>query len=72
MFGRAFLTAVVSNISFSMFTIINSKLMMFVSLALYKGSYLVCRIGGDKNELEILLLVLSLGSMEVDWNCLAL
>ena len=72
MFGRAFLTGVVSNISFSMFSIINSKLMMFVSLALNKGEYLVCRIGGDENELEILLLVLSLGSMEVDWNCLAL
>ena len=72
MFGRAFLTGVVSNISFSMFSIINSKLMMFVSLALYKGEYLACRIGGDENELEILLLVLSLGSMEVDWNCLAL
>ena len=72
MFGRAFLTGVVSNISFSMFSIINSKLMMFVSLALYKGEYLVYRIGGDENELEILLLVLSLGSMEVDWNCLAL
>ena len=72
MFGRAFLTGVVSNISFSMFSIINFKLMMFVSLALNKGEYLVCRIGGDENELEILLLVLSLGSMEVDWNCLAL
>ena len=45
---------------------------MFVSLALYKGVYLACRTGGDENELLILLLLLSLGLMEVDWDCLAL
>ena len=45
---------------------------MFVSLALYKGVYLSCRNGGDENELLILLLLLSIGWMEVDWDCLAL
>ena len=72
MFGRTFLTAAVSNISFSLFSINNSKLLMFVSLALYKGVYLSCRNGGDENELLILLLLLSIGWMEVDWDCLAL
>ena len=72
MFGRTFLTAAVSNISFSMFSINNSKLLMFVSLALYKGVYLACCTGGDENELLILLLLLSVGSMEVDWDCLTL
>ena len=45
---------------------------MFVSLALYKGVYLACRTGGDNNELVIFLLLLSLGSIEFDWGCLAL
>ena len=72
MFGRSFLTAAVANISYSMFSTNNSKLLIFVSLALYKGVHLVCRTGGDENELLILLLLLSLGSMEVDWDCLAL
>ena len=45
---------------------------MSVSLALYKGVYLACRIGGDKNYLVILLLLLSLSSTEVDWDCLTL
>ena len=45
---------------------------MFVSFALYKGVYLGCHIGGDENELVILLLVLSFGLMEVDWDCLVL
>ena len=42
---------------------------MFVSLAVYEGVYLVCHDGCDENELLILLLLLSLGSMEVDWDC---
>ena len=33
---------------------------MFVSLVLYKGVYLACPVGGNENELVILLLVLSL------------
>ena len=45
---------------------------MFVSLALYKDVYLACCIAVDENELVILLLVLSFGSLEVDWDCLAL
>ena len=45
---------------------------MFVSLALYKGIYLAYHTGGDENEFLILLLLPSLGSMEVDWDCLAL
>ena len=45
---------------------------MFVSLALYKGVYLACRTGGDKNEMVILLLLLSLGSIDIDWDCLTL
>ena len=45
---------------------------MFVSLAQYEGVYLVCHNGCDENELLILLLLLSLGSMEVDWDCLTL
>ena len=45
---------------------------MFVSSALCKGVYLGCSIGGDENELVILLLLLSLGSMEVHWHCLVL
>ena len=45
---------------------------MFVSLAQYEDVYLVCHNGCDENELLILLLLLSLGSMEVDWDCLAL
>ena len=72
MFGRTFLTAAVSNIYFSLFSINSSKLLMFVSLAQYEGVYLVCHNGCDENELLILLLLLSLGSMEVDWDCLAL
>ena len=42
---------------------------MFVFLALYKGGYLACRTGGNENELLILLLLLSLGSVEIDWDC---
>ena len=45
---------------------------MFVSLALYKGVYLACCTGDDENELLILLLLLSVGLMEVDWDCLTL
>ena len=45
---------------------------MFVSLALYKGLYLACCTGDDENEFLILLLLLPLGSMEVDWDCLTL
>ena len=45
---------------------------MFVSLALYKGVYLACITGRDNNELVILLLLPSLGLIEVDWGCLAL
>ena len=45
---------------------------MFVSLALYKGGYLACRTGGNENELFILLLLLSLGSVKSDWDCFAL
>ena len=39
-----------------------------------KGVYLACRTDGneDKNKLFILLFLLSLASMEVDWDCLAL
>ena len=44
---------------------------MFVSLALYKVEYLAGHIGGDENKL-VLLLVISLGSMEVYCDCLAL
>ena len=72
MFGRTFVTAAVLNTSVSMFSINNSKLLMFVSLGLYKDAYLASRTGGDENELLILLLLLPLGSMEVDWDCLAL
>ena len=72
MFGRTFVTAAVLNTSVSMFSINNSKLLMFVSLGLYKDAYLASRTGGDENELLILLLLHPLGSMEVDWDCLAL
>ena len=67
MFGRTFLNAAVSNISFSIFSINNLRLLMFVSLALYKGVYLGCRIRDVENELVILILVLLFGSMEIDW-----
>ena len=63
MYGRTFLTAAVSNISFSMFSINNSN---FVSLALYQVVYLACRTDGDENELVIFSLLHSLGSIEVD------
>ena len=65
MFGRTFLTAAVSNIYFPIFSINNSKLLMFVSLVLYKGVYL-----------GVVLVVMSwndgTGSMEFDWDCLTL
>ena len=45
---------------------------MFVSLVLYKGVYLPHGISGDENELSILLLSLSFGSLVIYWDCLTL
>ena len=44
---------------------------MFASLTLYKGAYFSFCTGGDENELLLLLFLLSLDSMQIDWNCLA-
>ena len=43
-----------------------------VSLALYEDVYLVCCTGIGGNELSILELLVLLGSVEVDCDCLAL
>ena len=44
---------------------------MFASLILHKGAYFACCTGGDENELLLLLFLLSLDSMQIDWDCLA-
>ena len=72
MFGQTFLTAAAPNIYFSIFSINNSELFMFISLAIYKDVYTACRTGGDESEFSIVLLLLLFGSMEVGGDCLVL
>lgn len=65
-FGKTFLTDAVSKTFSYLFLINNSKLLMFVFLALYKGVYLVSSFGGDKNKLLFLSFLSSFCLPEVN------